>query len=143
MFAEEEDHEGEYKRQANDQSQRNDGHDSVRLVFLMNGGECRSLDLDGPAAGRGIAAMAVAEHLPGGQPVFEIATFRTAVFDPKQVRCVLDFGFTGIARNRSFFALHGNVRMWLKCRTESVSPLRKVWRALRISCETAQADASD
>jgi len=54
-----------------------------------------------------VAAVAVAEHFFRGEPVFEIAAFRPAIFDPEQIGGVLDLGFGGLVRDGGDVSFHG------------------------------------
>ena len=69
-------------------------------------------DLRRGPAGTGIAAVAVAEHFAGGEPVLEVAPLGPAILDPQHVGRVLNLRF-GRLGNRGGGAFHGGpqVRM--------------------------------
>ena len=80
-------------------------HDESRLRDFGNGPPCFC-----------VATVAVAEHLFRREPVLLVATFRLAIFDPKQIRGVLNFGLRGRVRFR--FHVRSGLRVPLY-RTES------------------------
>ena len=60
------------------------------LSFELELSQRRLGDFRDAPARRGIAPVSVAQHFLGGEPVFQVATFRPAVFDPDQIGGMLD-----------------------------------------------------